>query len=130
MSHMSLLSVPYVLAVCPICPYGGLSHPGSHSQVMAQRGQALFEAPRSGHGHRGELSALTDLVRSGEIRAFGTSMMPASNLVEAHWVAERRGLERFHTEQPPYSILNRSIERGALPVAQKYGMESGTNWGR
>lgn len=39
------------------------------------------------------LSVLTDLVRSGKIRAFGTSTMPASNLVEAHWVAERRGLE-------------------------------------
>jgi aryl-alcohol dehydrogenase-like predicted oxidoreductase len=68
------------------------------------------------------LSALTDLVRSGKIRAFGTSGMPASNLVEAHWVAERGGLERFRTEQPPYSILNRSIEREVLPVAQRYGM--------
>jgi len=68
------------------------------------------------------LSALTDLVRSGKIRAFGTSTMPASNLVEAHWAAERRGLERFRTEQPPYSILNRSIEREVLPVAQQYGM--------
>ena len=70
------------------------------------------------------LSALTDLVRSGKIRAFGTSTMPASNLVQAHWVAERRGLERFRTEQPPYSILNRSIEREVLPVAQRYGMAS------
>jgi aryl-alcohol dehydrogenase-like predicted oxidoreductase len=68
------------------------------------------------------LSALTDLVRSGKIRAFGTSNMPASNLVAAHWVAERRGLQRFRTEQPPYSILNRSIEREVLPVAQQYGM--------
>jgi len=68
------------------------------------------------------LAALTDLVRSGKIRSFGTSNMPASNLVEAHWVAERRGLERFRTEQPPYSILNRSIEREVLPVAQQYGM--------
>jgi aryl-alcohol dehydrogenase (NADP+) len=68
------------------------------------------------------LSALTDLVRSGKIRVFGTSAMPASNLVEAHWVAERRGLERFRTDQPPYSILNRSIEREVLPVAQRYGM--------
>jgi aryl-alcohol dehydrogenase-like predicted oxidoreductase len=68
------------------------------------------------------LSALTDLVRSGKIRAFGTSNMPASGLVEAHWVAERRGLERFRTEQPPYSILNRSVEREVLPVAQQYGM--------
>src|SRR3984885_9613666 len=68
------------------------------------------------------LSALTDLARSGKVRAFGTSTMPASNLVEAHWVAERRGLERFRTEQPPYSILNRSIEREVLPVAQQHGM--------
>jgi len=68
------------------------------------------------------LSALTDLVRCGKIRAFGTSNMPASNLVEAHWAAERRGLERFRTEQPPYSILNRGIEREVLPVAQQYGM--------
>ncbi len=68
------------------------------------------------------LSALTDLVRSGKIRAFGTSNMPASNLVGAHWAAERRGLERFRTEQPPYSILNRGIEREVLPVAQQYGM--------
>jgi aryl-alcohol dehydrogenase-like predicted oxidoreductase len=68
------------------------------------------------------LSAMTDLVRSGKIRAFGSSTMPASNLVESHWVAERRGLERFRTEQPPYSILSRSIEREVLPVAQQYGM--------
>jgi aryl-alcohol dehydrogenase (NADP+) len=68
------------------------------------------------------LSALTDLVRSGKIRAFGTSAMPASNLVEAYWVAEQRGLERFRTDQPPYSILSRSIEREVLPVAQQYGM--------
>jgi aryl-alcohol dehydrogenase-like predicted oxidoreductase len=68
------------------------------------------------------LSVLTDLVRSGKIRASGTSTMPASNLVEAHWVAERRGLERFRTEQPPYSILNRGIEREVLPVAQRCGM--------
>jgi aryl-alcohol dehydrogenase-like predicted oxidoreductase len=68
------------------------------------------------------LSALTDLVHSGKIRAFGTSTTPASDLVQAHWVAERRGLQRFRTEQPPYSILNRSIEREVLPVAQQYGM--------
>ncbi|TDX02917.1 aldo/keto reductase [Kribbella sp. VKM Ac-2566] len=68
------------------------------------------------------LSALTDLIRSGKVRAIGTSTMPASELVESHWVAERRGLERFRTEQPPYSILNRGIEREVLPVVQKYGM--------
>jgi aryl-alcohol dehydrogenase-like predicted oxidoreductase len=68
------------------------------------------------------LSALTDLLRSGKIRAIGTSGLPAPEIVEAQWVAERRGLARFHTEQPPYSILNRAIEREVLPVAQRYGL--------
>lgn len=68
------------------------------------------------------LSALTDLVRSGKVRAIGSSDMPASDIVEAQWVAERRGLERFRTEQPHYSLLDRSIEREVLPVAQRYGM--------
>ncbi|MFS7875920.1 aldo/keto reductase [Streptomyces asiaticus] len=68
------------------------------------------------------LSAFTDLIRSGKVRAIGSSTTPASDMVEAQWVAERRKLERFHTEQPPYSILNRGIEREVLPVAQRYGM--------
>ncbi|HTF47157.1 MAG TPA: aldo/keto reductase, partial [Pseudonocardia sp.] len=68
------------------------------------------------------LSALTDLQRQGKIRAFGCSTFPAHQLVEAHWVAERRGLGRFVTEQPPYSILVRGIEADVLPVAQQYGM--------
>ena len=68
------------------------------------------------------LSALTDLIHSGKVRAIGSSTFPASDIVEAQWVAERRGLERFRAEQPPYSILNRSIEREVLPVCQRYGM--------
>jgi aryl-alcohol dehydrogenase-like predicted oxidoreductase len=68
------------------------------------------------------LSALSDLIHSGKVRAIGTSTFPASDIVEAQWVAERRGLERFRTEQPPYSIINRGIEREVLPVAQRYGM--------
>ena len=68
------------------------------------------------------LSALTDLLRSGKVRAIGASAMPASDIVEAQWIAERGGLESFRTDQPPYSILSRSIEREVLPVAQRYGM--------
>ncbi|WNI26772.1 aldo/keto reductase [Streptomyces sp. ITFR-16] len=68
------------------------------------------------------LSALTDLVRAGKIRAFGSSAFPASDIVEAQWTAERRGLHRFRAEQPSYSILNRSIEREVLPVCERYGM--------
>jgi aryl-alcohol dehydrogenase-like predicted oxidoreductase len=68
------------------------------------------------------LSALSDLIHSGKVRAIGSSAMPASDIIEAQWVAERRGLERFRTEQPTYSILNRGIETEVLPVAQRYGM--------
>ncbi|SDJ04022.1 aldo/keto reductase [Nonomuraea jiangxiensis] len=68
------------------------------------------------------LSALSELIHSGKVRAIGASCFPASEIVEAQWVAEQRGLERFRTEQPPYSILNRGIEREVLPVCQRYGM--------
>ena len=37
-------------------------------------------------------------------------------------MADRRGLGRFATEQPPYSILVRGIEADLLPVAERYGM--------
>ena len=68
------------------------------------------------------LSALTDLMRAGKVRAIGSSTLPASEIVEAQWVAERRALARFRVEQPPYSILSRGIEREVLPVCQRYGM--------
>ncbi|MFJ2895274.1 aldo/keto reductase [Streptomyces sp. NPDC087218] len=68
------------------------------------------------------LSALSDLVHQGKIRTFGCSAFPAEDLVEAHHVAEKRGLLRMRTEQPPYSILARGIERSLLPVCQRHGM--------
>ena len=68
------------------------------------------------------LGALTDLVHQGKVRYLGSSTYPASAIVEAQWTAERRGRERFVTEQPPYSMLVRAIEADVLPVAEKYGM--------
>jgi aryl-alcohol dehydrogenase-like predicted oxidoreductase len=68
------------------------------------------------------LSALTDLVHQGRIRAFGCSTFPASEIVEAYYVAERRGLERFRTEQPPYSLLTRGIEASVLPICERFRM--------
>jgi aryl-alcohol dehydrogenase-like predicted oxidoreductase len=68
------------------------------------------------------LVALSDLVREGKVRAIGCSTFPAELIVEAHWAAARAGLHRFRTEQPRYSIVNRTIEGGVLPVAQRYGM--------
>jgi aryl-alcohol dehydrogenase-like predicted oxidoreductase len=68
------------------------------------------------------LGALTDLVRAGKVRYIGSSTFPASQIVEAQWVAERRVRERFACEQPPYSILVRGIEGDVLPTCARYGM--------
>lgn len=68
------------------------------------------------------LGALTDLVRAGKIRYFGSSTFPAYQIVQAQWVAERRGRERFMCEQPPYSLLVRGIEADVLPACEEYGM--------
>ncbi len=68
------------------------------------------------------LGALSDLVHAGKIRSFGASTVPASRIVEAQWTAERRGRERFRTEQPPYSILTRAIEHDVLPTCLRHGL--------
>jgi aryl-alcohol dehydrogenase-like predicted oxidoreductase len=68
------------------------------------------------------LGALTDLVRQGKIRYAGSSTFPGWMVLESHWISERRGLERFSTEQPPYSIFVRHNELDLFPVTQRYGM--------
>jgi aryl-alcohol dehydrogenase-like predicted oxidoreductase len=68
------------------------------------------------------LSVLSDLVRAGKIRSVGTSKVPASEIVEAQWTADRRGHERFRAEQPPYSLLTRAIEYDVLPTCLRHGM--------
>ena len=68
------------------------------------------------------LGALSDLVHQGKVRYLGSSTFPPEQIVEAQWVAERRGRERFVCEQPPYSIFARGVEAGVLPTCQRYGM--------
>jgi aryl-alcohol dehydrogenase-like predicted oxidoreductase len=68
------------------------------------------------------LGALTDLVRAGKVRYIGSSTFPPGQIVEAQWVAQRRGRERFVCEQPPYSLLHRAVEAEVLPVCQKHRM--------
>ena len=68
------------------------------------------------------LAALSELVRAGKVRSIGSSTFPASEIVEAQWVAEKRQRERFLCEQPPYSMLVRGIEGDVLPTCARYGM--------
>ncbi len=68
------------------------------------------------------LGALSDLVHQGKVRYLGHSTYPPSLIVEAQWVARDRGLQRFVSEQPPYSLLTRGIEADVLPTCARYGM--------
>jgi aryl-alcohol dehydrogenase-like predicted oxidoreductase len=68
------------------------------------------------------LGALSELIHAGKVRTIGSSTFPASAIVEAQWVAERRGRERFMCEQPPYSLLVRGVEADVLPTCARYGM--------
>ena len=69
------------------------------------------------------LGALTDLVQQGKVRSIGSSSFSAGEIVEAQWTARDRRLERFRTEQPPYSLLVRGIELDVLPdrAATRHG---------
>ncbi|MFF8571712.1 aldo/keto reductase [Streptomyces sp. NPDC015408] len=68
------------------------------------------------------LGALSDLVHQGKIRYIGSSSYSGSQIVEAQWTSRERTLERFVTEQPPYSILVRGIEEDVLPTVRRHGM--------
>jgi len=68
------------------------------------------------------LGALTDLVRQGKVRYIGSSSYSGSQIVEAQCASRDRNLERFVTEQPPYSIVVRGIEEDVLPTVQRHGM--------
>jgi aryl-alcohol dehydrogenase-like predicted oxidoreductase len=68
------------------------------------------------------LRVLDDLVRQGKVRYIGTSTYAAWQLVEALWAAESLTLNRFVSEQPPYHILDRRVERELIPFARTYGV--------
>jgi aryl-alcohol dehydrogenase-like predicted oxidoreductase len=68
------------------------------------------------------LRALDDLIRAGKVRYIGTSSYAAWQVMESLWVAKELGLNRFVSEQPPYNLMDRSIERELIPMAQTYGI--------
>jgi aryl-alcohol dehydrogenase-like predicted oxidoreductase len=78
--------------------------------------------PRTDTDVEETLSALSDLIHQGKVRYVGSSTFPASQIVEAQWVARDHHLQRFVTEQPPYSILVRAVEADVLPTCARHGM--------
>jgi aryl-alcohol dehydrogenase-like predicted oxidoreductase len=78
--------------------------------------------PRSDTPIDETLRALDDLIRAGKVRYIGSSTFAAWQIVESLWASKEYGLNRFISEQPPYHMLDRRIERELVPVAQTYGV--------
>ena len=66
------------------------------------------------------IRALDHLQRQGKIRYAGCSTFAAGQACEAHYVAKQLGAAGFVTEQPPYNLLDRRIERELLPFCRTY----------
>jgi voltage-dependent potassium channel beta subunit len=66
--------------------------------------------------------AMDDLVHSGKVLYWGTSVWNAAQLEEAVGVARRYNLYPPQVEQPRYNMIDRHIEPAILPTAAKYGM--------
>ncbi len=68
------------------------------------------------------LRAMDDLVRGGKVRYIGTSTFAAWQVVKSLWISKELGLNRFVSEQPPYNLLDRRIERELIPAAINFGL--------
>jgi aryl-alcohol dehydrogenase-like predicted oxidoreductase len=68
------------------------------------------------------LQALDDLVRWGKVRYIGCSNYAAWHLMKALWVADRKGLTPFASNQLYYSLQTRDIENEIVPLAIDQGI--------
>ena len=98
------------------------AHAAGYIAAPSQFDLYQVHRPRTDTDIEETLSALSDLVHQGKVRYIGSSTFPASQIVEAQWIARDRRLRRFITEQPPYSILVRQAEADVLPTCARHGM--------
>lgn len=68
------------------------------------------------------LQGLDDLVHHGKARYIGTSKWVPSLLAEAILTSIHHGWSRFVAEQPPYNLLDRSIEKELVWTALRHGV--------
>jgi len=68
------------------------------------------------------VETIDDLIHSGKIRYWGTSVWTAAQLERVHAIAKEHGLQRPIVEQPMYNMLFRYIELEIMSVAKSHGM--------
>lgn len=68
------------------------------------------------------MRGLDDLVRAGKVLYVGISDAPAWTVARANTLAELRGWTPFVGLQIEYSLIQRTVERELLPMADAFGM--------
>jgi aryl-alcohol dehydrogenase-like predicted oxidoreductase len=68
------------------------------------------------------LRALDDLVAAGKVVAIGSSTHPAWYLLECLEASRTHGWARFTSDQSPYNIVDRAVERELVPCAVRHGV--------
>jgi aryl-alcohol dehydrogenase-like predicted oxidoreductase len=122
-----VLSTKYTLSMRPDDPNGG----GAHRKSLVQSLEASLR--RLGTDYldlywvhiwdaftpvEEVVRALDDVVRAGKVLYVGISDAPAWIVAQAVTLADLRGWSRFAGLQVPYSLVERSVERELLPMAQ------------
>ena len=84
----------------------------------------LYQTHWPDHGMRHEetLSALTELVKQGKVRAVGCSNETSWGLMKNLWEAEKHGLVRMDTVQNNFSLINRRCESELAQVCRQEGV--------
>ncbi|MCM3747796.1 aldo/keto reductase family protein [Paenibacillus pasadenensis] len=68
------------------------------------------------------LRTLDDFVRAGKVLYVGVSEWTASQIAEAHAIADRYLLDRIVVNQPQYNMFNRYIEPEIIPYSERSGV--------
>lgn len=68
------------------------------------------------------LRALEDIVRSGRARYIGVSNWAAWQIAKALGIAERRGWDKFISNQAFYAVSGRELEREIVPMMESEGL--------
>jgi len=126
-----VLATKYTLAMDPEDPNAA----GSHRKNLARSVEASLERLRTDHidllwvhawddltPYEETMRALDDLVRAGKVLYVGVSDTPAWIVSAANVLAELRGWTPFCAIQVEYSLMERTVERELLPMAEHFGL--------
>ena len=125
----------YLLATKLRFPVGdgsgeGLSAEQVHKQIDLSLGRLQTDYVDLYQCHRDDpetpleetLEALTELVRVGKVRYIGFSEFSPSLIERSLELAHERGLEKFVSSQPQYSLLWRAPESEVIPLCRANGI--------